>query len=70
MATEEKSSGPMHKENMDDGDVVQQLHQDGTVDYVDRQAIGGDLDQMPPGYFRSIQFIGTVTVSHLALDFN
>lgn len=43
--------------------AVQQIHTDGTIDYVDAQAFGGDLHQMPPGYFYSVQFIGTVTVS-------
>lgn len=35
-------------------------HIDGTVDNIDGHAIGGELDEMPKGYFRSIQFIGTV----------
>jgi hypothetical protein len=50
-------------EQRGDVDVIQTVHQDGTVDYVDTHAIGGDLDQMPDGYFYSIQFIGTVAVS-------
>lgn len=53
----------VHQEHMGDVDVVQTLHTDGTVDYVDTHAIGGDLNNMPPGYFHSVQFIGTVTVS-------
>ncbi|RDW83435.1 fungal trichothecene efflux pump [Coleophoma crateriformis] len=40
--------------------AVQQTHTDGTVDYVDAKAFGGDLEAMPPGYFYSVQFIGTV----------
>ncbi|KAL4808006.1 fungal trichothecene efflux pump [Aspergillus unguis] len=35
-------------------------HADGTVNYVDVRAIGGDVDDMPKGYFRSAPFLGTV----------
>jgi len=63
MADNEKVPGAVHKEHMGDVDVIQTLHQDGTIDYVDTHAIGGDLEKMPPGYFYSVQFIGTVTVS-------
>lgn len=49
-------------EHIDDVDVVKKVHIDGTVDLVDTKAIGGDLDEMPKGYFRSPQFIGTVIV--------
>lgn len=52
-----------HVEHRGDVDVIQTVHKDGTVDYVDTHAIGGELDQMPDGYFYSFQFIGTVTVS-------
>jgi hypothetical protein len=38
------------------------VHTDGTVNYVDNRALGGDVDGMPAGYFRSPQFIGTVVV--------
>ena len=41
-------------------EAVKMVHTDGTVDIVDTHAIGGELHQMPKGYFRSIQFIGTV----------
>jgi hypothetical protein len=57
-----------HQENvehMGGVDAIQTVHKDGTVDYVDTHAIGGDLSKMPDGYFYSIQFIGTVTVSLL-----
>ena len=65
--TDEKTAGVHHTEHQHMGnvDVVQTLHQDGTVDYVDTHAIGGDIDEMPPGYYYSVQFIGTVTVSQL-----
>ena len=45
-----------------DGRTAKVLHADGTVDLVDTSALGGELDTMPAGYFRSPQFIGTVTV--------
>jgi hypothetical protein len=41
-------------------EAVETVHTDGTVDMVDAHAIGGDLNEMPNGYFRSVQFIGTV----------
>jgi hypothetical protein len=63
MATQQESTGAPVTEKIGDVQVVQAVHQDGTVDYVDTHAIGGDLDAMPPGYFHSIQFIGTVIVS-------
>jgi hypothetical protein len=49
--------------NVTTDNVLKIVHTDGTVNYVDHKAVGGDLDQMPKGYFRSPQFIGTVTVS-------
>lgn len=45
-----------------DGTTAKVLHADGTIDYVDTSALGGELETMPKGYFRSPQFIGTVTV--------
>lgn len=68
MAAEAEKNGAQHvdhmeTEHMGDVDVIQTVHKDGTVDYVDTHALGGDLEQMPQGYFYSIQFIGTVTVS-------
>ncbi|CVK90787.1 uncharacterized protein FMAN_09025 [Fusarium mangiferae] len=33
---------------------------DGTVEYVDKYALGDELDRMPNGYYRSPQFIGTL----------
>ena len=43
--------------------VVEVLHTDGTVDLVDVEVIGGEYEGMPPGYFRSKEFLGTVIVS-------
>ena len=44
------------------GTAEKVVHADGTVDYIDHHAIGGEREIMPKGYFRSPQFIGTVTV--------
>lgn len=41
-------------------EAVETVHTDGTVDLVDTHAIGGELNEMPSGYFRSVNFIGTV----------
>lgn len=43
--------------------VAKAIHTDGTVDYIDAGAIGGDVQCMPKGYFRSPPFVGTVLVS-------
>lgn len=51
-----------HSHHVDDADVVKTAHLDGTVDLVDRRALGGALDEMPKGYFWSVHFIGTVLV--------
>jgi hypothetical protein len=45
------------------------VHADGTIDYVDAQAIGGEVGGMPRGYFMSPQFIGTVVVSIMTAVF-
>lgn len=45
-----------------DGTTAKVVHADGTIDYVDAHALGGEVDIMPRGYFRSPQFIGTVAV--------
>lgn len=51
-----------------DGNTAKVLHADGTVDFMDTKALGGELDTMPAGYYRSPQFIGTVLVSFLRND--
>lgn len=48
-----------------DVDVAKVVHADGTVDYIDARAVGGDFEEMPKGYFYSPQFIGTVAVSYM-----
>jgi hypothetical protein len=66
--TPEKNAGPTqteHTEHMGGVNVIQQVHTDGTVDYVDTHAVGGDIAQMPDGYFRSMSFIMTVVVCSL-----
>lgn len=63
MSSSEKSIGVAHTEHRGDVDVLKTVHADGEVDYVDTHALGGELDQMPAGYFYSYQFIGTVIVS-------
>lgn len=45
-----------------DGNVTKVTHADGSVDYIDLKAIGGDYAMMHRGYFRSPQFLGTLTV--------
>lgn len=52
-------------EKLEDTDVYVEkvVHTDGTVDYIDRSAVGGEYDELPRGHFRSPSFIGTVVVS-------
>ncbi|KAK0386037.1 hypothetical protein NLU13_5874 [Sarocladium strictum] len=49
-----------------EGTTAKVLHADGTIDLMDVKAIGGDVDAMPEGYFRSPQFIGTVAAQCFA----
>lgn len=42
--------------------VVKRVHADGTVDLIDAHAIGGDLDEMPKGYYWSPNFVLTFLV--------
>lgn len=46
----------------DEREVAKVVHTDGAVDYIDAAAIGGDIGDLPKGYFRSPQFVGTVVV--------
>ncbi|KAK8024611.1 trichothecene efflux pump [Apiospora rasikravindrae] len=43
--------------------VVEKTHIDGTVDFVSADVLGGDVENLPAGYFRSPQFIGTVVAT-------
>jgi len=46
--------------------VVQKLHADGTIDMIDVHAVGGNVEDLPKGYYTSPQFIGTVVVSSIS----
>ena len=48
--------------------VVKRVHQDGTVDFIDAHAVGGDLDEMPAGYYVTPNFIFTFIVCLFAHD--
>ncbi|KAM0355870.1 hypothetical protein ACHAPU_000257 [Fusarium lateritium] len=39
---------------------------DGTVEHIDKNALGDDLDRMPYGYYWSSQFLGTLAAQSLA----
>ncbi|KAK8102197.1 hypothetical protein PG984_015343 [Apiospora sp. TS-2023a] len=43
--------------------TVEKTHIDGTVDYVSADVLGGEVTELPAGYFRSAQFIGTVVAT-------
>lgn len=58
-----KEGLPEHVDNIR-GDVVDNVYLDGTVDLVDKRAIGGDMEVMPPGYWQSFHSIGTVVVTN------
>ncbi|KAH7121924.1 trichothecene efflux pump [Dactylonectria estremocensis] len=47
-------AGGMEKEH---GATEKVVHADGTIDYLDAKAVGGDVDEMPAGYFLSAKFI-------------
>ncbi|EON99574.1 putative trichothecene efflux pump protein [Phaeoacremonium minimum UCRPA7] len=53
-----------------DVDVAKVVHADGTVDYIDARAVGGDFEEMPKGYFYSPQFIGTVANIEMLIGAN
>ncbi|KAH7121361.1 fungal trichothecene efflux pump [Dactylonectria macrodidyma] len=62
LQTAHLEAGGMEKEHENTEKVV---HADGTIDYLDAKAVGGDVDEMPAGYFLSAKFIGTVTAQCL-----
>lgn len=43
-------------------DMIEVVHADGTVHYLDSRVVGGELETMPKGYYGSFSFIGTVIV--------
>ncbi|CAK7200733.1 hypothetical protein SEUCBS139899_003432 [Sporothrix eucalyptigena] len=51
--------GKLHHETVDGRDVAKVAHLDGTVDYIDVRAVGGDLESMPAGYYYSPKFLGS-----------
>lgn len=63
----EKTTAPSttHAEEKD-VHIVKKVHADGHVDLVDAHAIGGNVEDMPKGYFWTPQFIGTVVATCLA----
>ena len=70
MTSEEKNTVVMAEtpdgsevSRVEDVHTIKKVHADGTVDLIDAHAIGGNVDEMPKGYYYSPQFIGTVIVS-------
>ncbi|CAO2654543.1 Nn.00g112760.m01.CDS01 [Neocucurbitaria sp. VM-36] len=62
--TVEKTDAPSTIHAADkDVHVVKKVHADGHVDLVDAHAIGGNIEDMPKGYFWTPQFIGTVVAT-------
>jgi hypothetical protein len=62
MAESVEKTAPSDSSHIENVHVVKKVHADGHVDLVDTHAIGGAAEDMPPGYFWSIHFIGTVIV--------
>lgn len=60
---------PPSTQHFEDVHVVKKVHADGHVDLVDAHAIGGAAENMPKGYYYSIQFLGTVTVRSITACF-
>ncbi|KAF2100380.1 trichothecene efflux pump [Rhizodiscina lignyota] len=70
MSANEKEAHPVetHEHQMDHEvvHVVKTVHADGVTDLVDAKAVGGDVKDMPKGYYYSPQFIGTVLAQCVA----
>lgn len=64
MSTSDTSNQSFHHHGSH-GDTEKVVHVDGTVARVDVHALGGDVDSMPEGYYKSPQFIGTVIAQAL-----
>ncbi|KAL4926323.1 trichothecene efflux pump [Aspergillus undulatus] len=58
--TEGSASNGSNARKYERASVQAVVHTDGTVTYVDVHAIGGEMEDMPKGYFRSLPFLGTV----------
>lgn len=54
--------GKLDHEYIEGHDVTKVAHLDGTIDYIDVHAVGGDFEDMPPGYYYSPAFLGTFFV--------
>lgn len=52
-----------HVQHLNEIGAVEKTHVDGTVDLIDTKALGGDLAEMPPGYYYSLHFLGTFMVN-------
>lgn len=63
MPSASHKSNPAEHVDTINPNVVEKTHLDGTVDLLDVRAVGGQVEEMPTGYFYSIHFIGTVVVS-------
>lgn len=62
---ENKATSDIH---FQDDNVTKVTHADGAVDYIDIKAVGGDYAMMRRGYFRSPQFLGTLTVGRYLIE--
>ncbi|KAF2733064.1 fungal trichothecene efflux pump [Polyplosphaeria fusca] len=60
MAESNEKNDAESTSHVEDVHVVKKVHADGTVDLVDAHAIGGAAENMPKGYYWSLNFIGTV----------
>jgi hypothetical protein len=58
--TETVEKSESSADHLEEVNVVKKIHADGTINLVDTHAIGGALEEMPKGYYWSVQFIGTV----------
>jgi hypothetical protein len=55
------------RERNGSGDTVQTVHQDGSIDLVERNRRGDALHQMPKGHFHSVQLVGTMIMKVLLI---
>jgi hypothetical protein len=62
----EKHNPLTQHETVTDEHVVRTVHADGAIDLVDTHAIGGDLTNMPKGYYTSLNFLMTFAAICLA----
>lgn len=48
-----------------EGSAFKAVHVDGSVDYINRKALGGNIKKFPDNYFLRPQFIAVLVVSQL-----